>query len=221
MAAGGHRADVDAGVGGVLGHPDPVAEQRAAGERRGRVDGEHADPLARLAVRGRPAPRWTSTCRRPASRSARPRTRCPASGASAAITSRSCGDAPSTREISRATARGRPSRACATSVETSCITAPFDPFRSRTAERRRDAATQALRHAHDQRVALPAAAAQRGRADAAAAPLELQRQVQHEPGAGHADRVAERDRAAVDVHLFRGHAEVLHRLHARPPRTPR
>ena len=43
----------------------------------------------------------------------------PASGASAAITSRSCGDAPSTSEISRATARGRPSRAWATSVGTS------------------------------------------------------------------------------------------------------
>ena len=50
VAAGGHRADVDARVGGVLLHPDPVAEQRAAGERRGRVDGEHADPLARLAA---------------------------------------------------------------------------------------------------------------------------------------------------------------------------
>ena len=43
----------------------------------------------------------------------------PVSGASAAITSRSCGDAPSTREISRATARGRPSRASATRVATS------------------------------------------------------------------------------------------------------
>ena len=55
VAAGGHRADVDARVGGVVLHPDPVAEQRAAGERRGRVDGEHADPLAR-----RPRARVTS-----------------------------------------------------------------------------------------------------------------------------------------------------------------
>ena len=28
-------------------HPDPVAEQGAAGERRRRVDGQHADPRAR------------------------------------------------------------------------------------------------------------------------------------------------------------------------------
>ena len=56
-------------------------------------------------------------------------------------------------------------------------------------------------HADDEGVALAAAAAQRGRADAAAATLELERQVQGDPGAGHADRVAERDRAAVDVDL--------------------
>ncbi len=49
----------------------------------------------------------------------------PVSGARAAMTSLSCGDAPSTSEISRATARGRPSLAWATSEETSCITAPF------------------------------------------------------------------------------------------------
>jgi len=35
----------------VLLHPDPVAEQRAAGERRARVDGEHRDPAADLAER--------------------------------------------------------------------------------------------------------------------------------------------------------------------------
>ena len=52
----GHRADVDARVGGVVLHPHPVAEQRAAGERRGRVDREHADPLVPAAVRRRPAP---------------------------------------------------------------------------------------------------------------------------------------------------------------------
>ena len=46
VPAAGHRADVDAGVGGVVLHPDPVAEQRPAGERAGRVDREHADPLA-------------------------------------------------------------------------------------------------------------------------------------------------------------------------------
>ena len=51
VAAAGHRPDEDARVGGVVLHPDPVAEQRPAGERRGRVDGQHADPqvLARNA----------------------------------------------------------------------------------------------------------------------------------------------------------------------------
>ena len=43
-----HRADEDAGVEEVLGQPDAVAEQRAAAERRRRVDREHGD----LAVGG-------------------------------------------------------------------------------------------------------------------------------------------------------------------------
>src|SRR3954452_3181479 len=127
----------------------------------------------------------------------------PVSGASVAMTSLSCGDAPSTREISRATARGRPSLAWATRVETSCITAPF---RWATYE------DSGLWYPHDERVTLTAATAQRGRADPAAAPLELQGEVQDEPGAGHADGVAEGDGAAVHVHLFGGYAEVLHRL---------
>ena len=42
-AAGGHRADEHAGVEEVLGQPDPVAEQRAAAERRARVDRQHGD----------------------------------------------------------------------------------------------------------------------------------------------------------------------------------
>ena len=46
VAAAGHRPDVDARVGGVVLHADPVAEDRAAGERAGRVDREHADPVA-------------------------------------------------------------------------------------------------------------------------------------------------------------------------------
>ena len=36
-------------------HPDPVAEQRPAGERRGRVDRQHADPLAPARAAPRPA----------------------------------------------------------------------------------------------------------------------------------------------------------------------
>ena len=43
------RADEDAGVGGVILHPDPVAEDGAAGEGARGVDGDHADRLARLA----------------------------------------------------------------------------------------------------------------------------------------------------------------------------
>ncbi len=44
MPSGGQRADVDAGVGGVLLHAHPVPEQRAAAERGRRVDGQDADP---------------------------------------------------------------------------------------------------------------------------------------------------------------------------------
>ena len=46
VAAGGHRADEHAGVGGVVLHADPVAEDRPAGERRRGVDSEHGDLLA-------------------------------------------------------------------------------------------------------------------------------------------------------------------------------
>ena len=60
-------------------------------------------------------------------------------------------------------------------------------------------------------VALAAAAAQRGGAEAAAAALELVQQGEGDPGAGHADRVAEGDGAAVDVDDVVGDAEVLHR----------
>ena len=54
VPAAGHGPDEDPVVGGVVLHPHPVAEQRAAGERRRRVDGEHADPLA--LPPGRPGP---------------------------------------------------------------------------------------------------------------------------------------------------------------------
>ena len=45
VAAGAHRADEDLRVEEVLGQPDPVAEQRALGERARRVDGDDADGL--------------------------------------------------------------------------------------------------------------------------------------------------------------------------------
>ena len=110
VAAGGHRPDEHAGVGRVVLHPHPVAEQRPAGERRGRVDREHADPVPL------PAQRPTSievevdlpTPGEPVSPITRAR---PVCGASAAATSRSGGEASSTSEISRATDRASPSRA--------------------------------------------------------------------------------------------------------------
>jgi len=46
LPAAAHRPDEHPVVGGVLLHPHPVAEQRAAGERGRRVDGEHRDPAA-------------------------------------------------------------------------------------------------------------------------------------------------------------------------------
>ena len=41
---GGHRADEHVVVERVVAHADPVAEDRPTGERRRRVDGQHADP---------------------------------------------------------------------------------------------------------------------------------------------------------------------------------
>src|SRR5918994_779397 len=49
MAAGAHRADEDPGIEEVVGEPNPVAEQRALGERAGGIDGDDADRLAQCA----------------------------------------------------------------------------------------------------------------------------------------------------------------------------
>ena len=46
------RADEDAVIGGVAAHPHAIAEQRAAAERAGGIDGHHADPLAARARYG-------------------------------------------------------------------------------------------------------------------------------------------------------------------------
>src|SRR5438067_10447493 len=64
--------------------------------------------------------------------------------------------------------------------------------------------------AQDEGLALAAAAAQAGRADPAAPTAELERQVQGEAGAGGPDRVAHRDRAAVDVDDVGADVEVAH-----------
>src|SRR4051794_33448690 len=116
----------------------------------------------------------------------------PQCGASSAIAERRSGDSSSTRLISRPTARALPARACSTS----------------------SAADSGRRHPHDQGVALAAAAAERRRTDATAAALELQGEVQGDPGTGHADRVAEGDRAAVDVDLRVLDAELTRRRDA-------
>src|SRR5689334_2915787 len=115
------------------------------------------------------------------------------------MTSLSCGDAPSTKEISRATARGRPSLAWATSEETSCITAPF-----RFMTTWRGTGWSGLGHPHDQGVALAAAPAQGGRADPSAAPLQLQGEVEDQSRPGHPDRVPQGNGAAMDIHHFGG-----------------
>jgi len=52
MPAGRHGPDEHPRVGGVILHPYPIAEQSAAGERRGRIDSEHADPFAGLTQPG-------------------------------------------------------------------------------------------------------------------------------------------------------------------------
>ena len=102
----------------------------------------------------------------------------PVCGASAAVTSRSCG----ARVLDQRDQPGdRPRPA---------LRAPASDQRRRRPPSRRALAFTGVGcrhghrpgHPHDQRVALAAAAAQRGRADAAAAALQLQRQVQHDAG---------------------------------------
>src|SRR4051794_38950946 len=127
----------------------------------------------------------------------------PACGASAAATAGSAGSPFSTRLIRRATDRGSPSRARATSVGTSRL-----GFIGQTYGK----GSRPARDLDDQRVALTTAAAQGGRADATTAAAELQRQGQHQPGAGHADRMAQGDRAAVDVDDVLVDLQLTHRV---------
>ncbi len=123
----------------------------------------------------------------------------PVCGASAAATAGRSGPPSSTSEISRATASCSPRRARSTRSGTSSR-------RTDTAGGQLAAGTRMIRPSPcpppPQRPAAP---------DAAAAPPELQRQVQRDPSPGHADRVAERDRPAVDVDLLRVDAELAGR----------
>ena len=49
MTPTGHGTDVDPGIGGMVLHPDPIAEDRPTGERAGRINRQYADPVALLA----------------------------------------------------------------------------------------------------------------------------------------------------------------------------
>jgi hypothetical protein len=70
--------------------------------------------------------------------------------------------------------------------------------------------------ADNEGVALAAAAAERGGAGSAAAAAQFQREGQDEPGATHADRIAQGDGAAVDVDPSGGDAEIAHRRQSYP-----
>src|SRR5689334_23042352 len=67
-------------------------------------------------------------------------------------------------------------------------------------------------HLKEERVALAAAGADRGEAEAAAVAAQLVHHRADDPAAARADRVAERDRAAVHVHLLLVRAEELRRV---------
>src|SRR5262245_12588238 len=117
----------------------------------------------------------------------------------ARITGRSSGEPFSTWEISRASDLASLSRAAATSAAV-----------------RESAGTLSVaarpRHAQQQSIALAAPAAQRGRAESAAPPLELVGKVQRQPGPAHPDRVTQRNGAAIHVDDVRSDPEVSHRL---------
>ena len=167
------------------GHPDPVAEQRAAGERRRRVDRQHARP-------GRPRSRSSAhQCRgggglADAGRAGQadhlrvP----PACGASSPISSGSSGESSSTSEISRPTARRPADRALDQPARSA---RPIGPRGStpRPAEvSAEEPGGSGRRPGRRRRTARPHPTPPPRR-------LQLQRQVQRDPGAGHADRVTD------------------------------
>src|SRR5690606_33894064 len=145
----------------------------------------------------------------------------PVYGASSAAIAGTVSSPDSTNVISRATARGSPSRARLTSMGTSRLrrTDPLIPSSPFAAHRRRSLPppsrswhpTSCLRHSNDQSVALAAAAAERRDPGAAAPAPQLQGEGEDEPGAGHPDRVTQRDRPAVDVDDVLAHPQVAHR----------
>src|SRR5580700_8939607 len=124
----------------------------------------------------------------------------PVSGRRSFMTERTWRESSSTSEISRARARMSPARALSSSAPVVSGTVVSGAVVSGAVV----SATGGLAADPEQQgLTLAAAAAQTGGAEPAAAPAELVAQVHGEPGAGRADRVADGDRAAVDVHYVR------------------
>ncbi len=209
VAARGHRADEHALVGGVLLHPDAVAEQRPAGERRRGIDGEDARPAgrARAARRSSAAvvvdlptpgdPVMPMTLARPdVGRERR---------ASARGTS---GEPSSISEISRAMSRARPSRAPSTSVGTSRLTVGSRPPYACGTRMSRASPCPPPPHS----AAAPMPPPRRFSSSARCSTM---------PGARHADRVAEGDGAAVDVDDVVARRRAHAWTRCRRPRRPR
>ena len=116
------------------------------------------------------------------------------------------GEPSSISEISRATLRASPLRRAVDEVVDVDGSAPTD----------QDAGTRRISASPwpppPQRAAAPTPPPRR---------LSSSARVQREAGAGHADRVAERDRAAVWVDPVLVEAELAHATPGPPPRTPR
>src|SRR4051794_10814046 len=88
---------------------------------------------------------------------------------------------------------------------------PDDPA-IRVLSRSKKAAARLAGNLDHDRVALAAAAADRGDAEAASPAAELVDERADDAGAGGADRVPEGDRAAVDVDVLLAHAQHPHRV---------
>src|SRR5271170_1675793 len=131
----------------------------------------------------------------------------PARGSRSLMTERIRAESSSASESSRPRARASPARARSISLAGDWVTGDWLAGDGDFAADW-DSATDP----QQQRLALAAAAAQRGRTEAAAAAAQLAVQVQGDPGARRADRVADRDRAAVDVHHVVADTEVAHGL---------
>src|ERR1700722_14228804 len=139
---------------------------------------------------------------------------CPVSGAATFRPARSWGAPSSTSDRSRPRARASPSRARSMAVAgsrppawTGSATGPGS-----VTEEPSSATRGRGGYLEQQRAALAAAAAQRGRAQPAAAAAQLVHEVQGDPGARRPDRVAQGDGPAVHVDFLVPDAQVPHGL---------